>query len=405
MALADEQRGQWFIDAWLPGDGLAFISQRGARGDVWWEANDDDGGQAPAATAMLLRPPRFEPESVERTIAFGAVQRGAQEGFSLDGMAEFGFESVAQVTAFVRRVYAGGGPGTTGAPAPPGEGPDGDGSPSWPPLANDADDGADWSLAQDVSEDALVLEQKMAQAVSTGIRHAAANVLVGSILEALASEGSEHRPEAVVPLLRAALLLTGEAEDPWHDFLQVIESRRGAANALVLRPDYDVVEDMVHDWIRLRWSAAEWPDETGVEWLRLPIGRTSARTFKLPAHVRSWLDALCYVRADRRYLSGHPFATWGPLLLALTAPSALPAAAWYWAGRSARDQRWNGLLARSMRMAAELLPTEALPSGLEETIEQWCRLAPPSPPAGSPPAGTPPATRPPDASPPPAFAA
>jgi hypothetical protein len=390
MALADDdQQWRWFIDAWLPFDGTVFVSLRSARADIWREP-DGDAAHPAGAPALLLRPPLFEPEHIERRIAFGAVQRGAQEGFSLDGAGEFAFESVAQVTAFVRRVYAGGGPGTTGGPAPaPAEGGPGEA----------ADDG--WSLAYDVSEDAGGLESRMASACSVRVRRSAANLLIGSMRAALDINDHEYRLAAVVPQLRAAILLTADAYDFWwSDFLAAIRVERKVATDPMRANEFRLIEELASDFLQMpAWFSLNWGNSRHFEWRRLQIPPAWSLALGLPARVSSWLDAVCYIRADRRYLSRQPFSTWGPLLLALTAPWAVSAGACWPAGylpmHGDLREAWRPLAACSMRMAAEMLPAEALPSSLEDNIERWCS-DPPSP-AGNPPVGTPtPATPSPD---------
>ncbi|MES2757843.1 MAG: hypothetical protein V4693_10755 [Pseudomonadota bacterium] len=395
MALDDAQPRSWFIDAWLPLEGSAFISLRRTGADIWLEADDEE--QDPAATALVLRAPAFDAEHIERRIAFGAIQRGAQESFSLDGVNEFSFESVAQVTAFVRRVYSGGGPGSTGGPAlEPADG--GPGAGPWPQLAVAEADTADarWYLARDVSESPGLLESKMAATCSAGVRYSAANLLIGIMRHAFDSEALARRFAAVAPQLHAAMLLTPDARGFWQgEFLEAIERSRDTTTDPSRADDLWAMSRMVrHFSHEPRWLTLPWRDIRYVDWRHLEIPVAVTRPLKLPARVTSWLDAVCYISADRRYLSGEPFSTWGPLLLALHAPRVVAAsAAWQggsWAGREHPVDASRSLIARCMRMAVELLPAEALPPGLEDNIELWCKDSPPS--TALRPAGTPPST-------------
>lgn len=414
MALADhDTQWRWFIDAWFPADGIVFISLRTSRADIWQETNGEPDTEGRPAVAMLLRAPEFEPEPIERRIAFGAVQRGGQEGFSLDGEGEFAFESIEQVGAFVRRVYAGSGPAdTTGgagpAPAPRDPEPDNPDAP-WPELdlEQGPDAEADWSLKKDVSEDKHELERRMVAGCSATVRRSAANLLISSVSAVFDQTGRPDRLEAVMPLLQAAMLLTAEDRDFWSQrFVQALRRDRRRT----LQPgELSVVLMLVADFFDpYPLQRLPWPDSARSHMVRWRLPGASAHRLLLPAQVDSWLDALCYLRADRRYLSGTKFSQWGALLLALTAPLVIARAeAWaVWPPARALPVPWLVPIARCMQMAVELLPAEALPASLEDNIERWCRRAGPSaapppaqqpPPVNNPPSGSPPpATRPPD---------
>lgn len=384
MALDDDEaQWRWFIDAWLPVDGIAFISLRVPCTDIWQEQGTGDAAQA-AETALCLRAPLFQPEAIERRVAFGAVQRGAQEGFSLDGVGEFAFESVDQVMAFVRRVYVGAGPpGTVGGAAPPQPlpgGPDrqGGGDP-WPELDIEPGANADaaWSLAYDESEDGAALGRKMAGACSATVRRSAANLLIRRVRAAFDDGDNEDRIGTVMPQLHAALLLTADARDFWHKrFAGTISNEQMRATDATHQADLAVLAALVNDFFYTPpWFAAQLGGG-GVDWRHGRLPAAAAAPLQLPTHVDTWLAALCYVCADRRYLCRQPFSVWGPLLLALTAPGAI-SQGWRRPGDDWHDA-WSPLVARSMRIAAvELLPVQSLPSALEDNIERWCRRAGP----------------------------
>lgn len=97
---------KWFIDSWSPTEGIAFVSQREPCEDPW---------ALEQTQTFLLRAPDFVISPVDRSIAFGATRRNFQERFGLvESRQEYGFASLEYLTAFVRRIYLGGGPGSGG---------------------------------------------------------------------------------------------------------------------------------------------------------------------------------------------------------------------------------------------------------------------------------------------------
>ena len=110
---------KWHIDAWAPTEGLVFASKRLRGEDPWDMRQGKAAGFVPPMT-FTIAAPSFEPEPVDRSLAFGAVRRGFQEGFSIDGQTEYDFDSLDQLITFARRIYSGSGPSTMGGA---GEGP------------------------------------------------------------------------------------------------------------------------------------------------------------------------------------------------------------------------------------------------------------------------------------------
>lgn len=393
--VGNEAAPRWLIDAWLPVEGRVFISQRVGRDDVWAEADDDDGAQA-SPVALLLRAPEFEPEYVDRGLAFGAVQRGAQEGFSIDGENEFGFDSVAQVSAFVRRIYCGSGPDPNrgGQPVPinPEQGgPRG----HWPRFDPDHLAPAQtWKMPRYESIDVTEIEQRL---IAADLSLEAGSLLIGSLYEAFEQTDGLLTLDGIWPQLHAAMLLTRDRHEFWRDkFVPALQSHllptEDPGLAKIVRAIEEIVAFGPMYWPRLREVRIE--DLSG--WL---LPRDRLNDLELPLHVHSWLEALCYLRSDRSYLSDHPVGKWGALLLALLAPLE--------SGRAADSNFWRHshgfpsiVIERSLRMAAELIPVASLPPALEDNIEQWSRragpalpTAPPSQPPSSQPPPTPPTSR------------
>lgn len=109
----------WRIDGFDARAGLAFAS--------WREADLVSDNLQLERPAVFLSPPTFRPEVLaSRAVGFGFGTRGqAQLGVFIDE-AELGFDSLDELTEFVRRAYissgggdAGGGGGGGGRPRPP----------------------------------------------------------------------------------------------------------------------------------------------------------------------------------------------------------------------------------------------------------------------------------------------
>lgn len=94
---------KWYIDSWGPTEGVAFVSKREPCEDPWALEH---------TATLMIRAPDFEPRPVDRTFAFGAARRGFQERFAIEGLTEYGFDSLEYLTTFVSRIYLGSGPGT-----------------------------------------------------------------------------------------------------------------------------------------------------------------------------------------------------------------------------------------------------------------------------------------------------
>lgn len=341
---------QWYIDAWLPVEGVAFISQRAPRPDIWSaRSGDDDMG-----ATFLLQAPAFDLVPVERSLAFGAVHRGAQEGFSLDGEDEYGFETDADLREFVRRIFAGSGPGTTGgggAPEPEPWQPEGPVTADvWRPLWSTVDDQparqeqrTDWPPGPDLAE----LRRTMHAAATMEIRAQASGLLIESAFAVFSAVDGPAARSPARDLLRAARYIAPS----YSDFEQLLYR---------LQPD-------MHNTYFLDWHRARMHSFDALRHCRLP--RAWVRRLKLPPRVQTWLDAMAFLAAERGYVTSSTLQAWLPLAVALAAPIAtFREGAWSDYERDDRDE----LARSSIELAASWIALRGLPAALENNIREWC---------------------------------
>jgi hypothetical protein len=299
------------------------------------------------------------------------------------------------VRAFVRRIYSGSGPGTTGG-APPPAPPDRDGGGPREPSPRIAFSDERWAadpawrlpLYESV-EPAAVL----AKLVKTDAR-VAANLLLGSVDVACEQWGDTAAFERMMPQLQAAFLLAGNEQRFWdEEYLPAIRAALESATEPALRRNLETVIFMTEGryW---RWPVF-WPASIA-DLSKWCLPRRQEFPLGLPAHVENWLDAIAYLNADRSYFSEQPAAVWGPLLLALAATLLVGTTAGLNWPRGFPLLPSSVLVDRCMRMAADWVPCAALPKELEDNVAQWSRRAAPDSSAQPP---TPPPTQPPPAQP------
>ncbi|MEO6320428.1 MAG: hypothetical protein ABIR56_07150 [Polaromonas sp.] len=357
----------WYIDAWAPTDGLVFASQRGQADDPW--VLDAAG---PLMT-FAIAAPSFEAQPVDRSLAFGAVRRGFQERFSIDGEVEFSFESLAQLITFTRRIYSGSGPGTMGGgaggpppePAPEGEG----GAPDWLAGQRQERQGEGQNLAGRDLLGALVVANADRRQVVKGsitlpdVTGAASRLLIECAGAAAASGLRKDSSR----LVHAAACLTTSV-DELRD-LYSFASERAPRIAEFL--------DRVYEWHRYRGSMylEAWHPHLG-DAAQAPIAAGLVRALGLPGSVRTLLDVVSYIAADRDFVVRSSQADLLPLLLAVAANFRAHAAGFVWFDARTDTQSTDRLLDDCSRFIADWLPIEKLPDKLEEEIRAWCWRGP-----------------------------
>jgi len=102
----------WYIDGIDALGGIAFASLR--------DTDESEATYVEADATVFLEPPYFVAEPIlSRSTALAATRGSLQAGFFVN-KAEYPFQSVAEVSDFVRRLYVGGaGGGATGGAGPP----------------------------------------------------------------------------------------------------------------------------------------------------------------------------------------------------------------------------------------------------------------------------------------------
>lgn len=358
----------WYIDAWAPTDGLVFASQRGPSADPW--AHD----AARPLMTFAIAAPSFEAQPVDRSLAFGAVRRGFQERFSINGEVEFGFESLAQLITFTRRIYSGSGPGTmgggAGAGGPPPEPAEGEGgAPDW--LASQRREGGNDGqnpAGRDLLA-ALVVENADRRAVVKGsitppdVTGAASRLLI----ECAGVTAASGLPKDSLRLFHAAACLTTSVDE--LSDLYWSTSLRAPRIAKFL--------DRVYEWHRYGGAIylEAWYLHLGNA-AQAPIPAGFVHALGLPGSVRTLLDVVSYIAADRDFVVRSSQQSLLPLLLAVAANFRAHATGFVWFDASARTQSTDRLLDDCSRFIANWLPIEKLPDELEEEIRAWCWRGP-----------------------------
>lgn len=363
-AMSSGQGQRWYIDAWSVGDGSLFASRRAARDDVWREDAERE------VDTVVLRAPDFDPVQVSRALAFGATQRGAQEGFSLDGVQEQAFGSLEELRELARRAYIASALGDSG---PEGDGvpPPGDPPPEGDPSPDDyrlGDDGIREGLADILG----VL------AIEPGARSPARDRLAERVLDAM-------DPHLVG---KAAWLLVLGADQtarlPGHGVIGLAGSLLQVAAALA--GPYVPVDMAQH-------SPVSTDTQVLAEWLpaRVVIGHAVAHAdvwgllgdallpafpvregLGLPPRCQTWIDALEYLGSDRLHYQQRRHGQWLPLAVAAaavaTSTRAVVLGSLERIGVEPRPRRdaWHQTIAQ---FVAQLVPA----AGLAPEVEGWLR--------------------------------
>lgn len=365
---ASRSGSPWRIDAWSVGDGSLFASQRDERADIWRE----DGGDE--AETFVLRAPDFDAARVSRALAYGAVRRGAQEGFSLDGQQEQAFASLAELRELARRAYiasAIGDSGPEGDGVPPPGGPPPDGGPS-PDGFTVAEAGVLEELrgvlgVLNIQNDVQsMVREKLANAVLAAMDHrlvwqAARLLVLGADFTAgLHEQGNAGLAAA---LLQVAAGLVGPA----------------GLSEMAMR------ESLAMDTVRL----AEWltvpvwlPDRVVIgqgvlavdPWRLLGDALLPAFPIRdalgLPPRCSAWIDALQYLGADSRYYQLCSRGEWLPLAVAAAAiATSSRGAVPPWLERSGLDARHHRHA--WMKAIAQFIARMVPAAGLAPAVEGW----------------------------------
>lgn len=358
----------WFIDAWSPPDGLVFASKRRQRDDPWGLSSVDAEAED-KITTFAIAAPGFEAYPVARSMAFGATRRGFQERFSLVENAEFGFESLDELVRFARRIYLGSGPGTAGGegvdPPEPGPRPSDGGAPSSDLLEYfqiKAASGDEERASLDKMWDAMSREQRLEEivgAISATTLIGAAKLLVASASESWSAGNDGQRRNH---LLNTAAFLADSA-GRFDDFLEYLDVRSTEAS---MRQKMS--------WHRYRYRY-EW--QTSHEYVKTPLAVASSAAFasglakvlRLPASVRTMLDVMRYVAANRLYAIRSDPAT---LLVLLVAVAANFGSRFHCLHEAPNDYAHR----ECARFIVDWLPFEQLTPALEEEIHDWCWRGP-----------------------------
>ena len=374
--------GKYYIDAWHVGDGALFASLRTPRIDVWSEFEGRE------VETYLLRAPDFDAMPVSRALAYGAVRRGSQEGFSLDGIQENAFSTLAQVRELARRAYIASAIGEGGpegdaplvqGPPPP------DGGPS--PLQNDSrrEFFHEWveDLAEAIAQLNLSsegdarnprepnrqrLREVLRNALDTGLLEEASRLLLASADRTLEITLAEY---ASVPIARSLVYLAS--------CLVSAESLYSIAGTIPLHDNARILVDLMlgHPLHELGYRGK---GDGGLEAMRLLCGGLLPDyqirdTLNLPPRCLMWIDVLEYLSTDRQYFILSRDGAWLPLAIAVasiaTAPT-LPLEPWFgWKadGKSSYRSAWLGRIADFI---ASIIPAGGLPSNVESWIRDRC---------------------------------
>lgn len=354
---------KWHIDAWAPTDGLVFASKRDTSVDLWSQDASRLG------TTLAITAPNFEPTPVDRSVAFGAVRRGFQERFSLDGEGDYQFDSLLQLTQFVRRIYSGSGPGTMGGgePVDGGPGPSGDDGDSSSFITDFLQSNAS---ANGESEKRLLLDwyetspakraAQISQCASGQARFAAARLLVCCARAAFQNASIRE----AIRLSHAAASLT-DSDQQWHDLCE------SASPGL-----REVMRHLLDGWFPHPFIPLEIATPHLDVAAHVPIPANCGAKFGLPSKARSMLDVVSYVAADRQYILHASVNGLMPLLLAVAANFCAHATDTIWHDAPFRTRSLNRTLERYGRFIGDWLPLAELPSDLEQEVHAWCLKTP-----------------------------
>lgn len=359
----------WYIDAWAPAEGFVFASQRPRLEDPWVRDTPEP------ITTLVIAAPNFEAQPVDRSVAFGAVRRGFQERFSLNGETEFGFDSLDQLVGFARRIYSGGGPGTMGGggveppPEPEPEGQDGGAPASFSGELLGTEMRDMQSTGGELLDGLKRLPKAQRQhalrrSITRDVEAAASRFLIECAADA-ADSGSAR--ESVRFVHAAACLST--SQKGWVELYGFAEGRSlpiSYAFRRMFDPYYLYGGTVYLESSRPHLGAAA----------RAAIPASLVKALRLPPKVRTMLDVMSYLAADRVFVARSSQAGLLPLLLAVAVNFRAHAAGspWYDDGQETRSI--DRLLLDCSNFIAEWLPIEMLAPALEEEVHAWCRRGP-----------------------------
>lgn len=110
----------------------------------------------------------------------------------------------------------------------------------------------------------------------------------------------------------------------------------------------------------------------------VPLPRQSAQILTLPEKIRSFMDLMSYLAADRKVVARLSIVNGVPLLLATAIQFCFqPSEAYYGNGRYYEADWWYWhyrFRARYAQFMVDWLPFDKLPSELEQTLQNWNQL-------------------------------
>lgn len=362
---------RWHIDALSPADGFVFASWRAAGRDPWEQA-DEDGE---VTQTVFMRAPAFEPEPASPAQGFGAVHAGFQERvFDLGGETELGFDDLGALREFVRRLYLGSGPGSTGG-APPERGPPPDLGPVTEPpspwLGEPPPSRVLKPLHKAIAEIRLgAREGELRDALTWAFadratQRAAAALLTDSAVDTAAawrSQRGQPRAERLAEqMLGVAAALTSAADVASHltDYASFADATAAEQAAAA-------------DLRDAQWGLAPVAPALPLDELRrCLLSPHWHRKFDLPARAVTLFEVALLLAADRRYFVRHDPLHWLPLVAAIAyllhvnaMPIRLPSPS-----VEIGEQEFDASAAWWSRW----MPRAGLEAPAEAVIEAWCR--------------------------------
>lgn len=356
----------WCIDAWAPTEGLVFASRRTPTEDPW------ENDVSESVMTFAIAAPNFEAQPVDRSVAFGAVRRGFQERFSIDGVTEFAFKSLDQLITFTRRIYSGSGPGTTGGGGvePPSDaGPEPEGGGGVPEgFANQflEMETEEWHSTESdllgpmIHIPAAQRGQVFRGLITPGVRVAASRLLIECAADAAASGFFKDSSRLVHT---AACLNTSMGLNALHSWLTRKERDSRITKFLVRSFEgYHFLGPMYVETCKPHLG----------EVMQTPIPVNLVQLLGFPRTVRTMLDILSYIAADRLFVVRSSQSSLVPVLLAVAANFTAHGKSFVWYDDTAATQSIDRILNDCSRFIADWLPVEELPIKLEQEVHNWC---------------------------------
>jgi hypothetical protein len=344
----------WYIDSWSPTEGVVFASNRASTNDPW----DVDIVQT-----VMMAAPYFEPHDVSRAMAFGAAQRGFQEQFSVQGDLETGFPSLELLTLFVRRTYSGSGSGPEGNGGDRGNGGDGGGG-------NDGDGG---ERARE-RERQRIWERRWANRHRRdwqSLKESEDAPKIGSLLSEMQSLSFEMRVKRLLGLVwQGDVEYLEDARTILKESLYEIAGPEPSQGQSRLR---SIAQLLIFDDEEFypRHQFQEGGNSLSLA-LMVPLPNNYARIVGLPFKVRTMMDALAFIAANRNFLCECSVSKMLPLLLAIAANfcSKRTAANWHPYRKGHREF----FIQECCDFILRWLPFDPLPEPLECTVSDWSNL-------------------------------